>query len=139
MTRRMCGDSSGAREDFEVAIELLKELTTAGIDGGGVGLHTDKYNTEDAAILGIRLSSLRALCFIDTGLYNAGHDILINTNVRFSVCVCVCLFLFSCTLVHSLTYLLTHSLTHSLTITITLLKGTRERFNRLPPQRKNNH
>ena len=109
----MCGDSSGAREDFEVAIELLKELTTAGIDGGGVGLHTDKYNTEDAAILGIRLSSLRALCFIDTGLYNAGHDILINTNVRFSVCVCVSFSLLLYT--RSLTHLLTHSLTHSLT------------------------
>jgi len=84
MTKRMCGDSSGAREDFEVALELLKELTSRGVDGGGVGLHTDSYNTEDAAILGIRLASLRALCFLDIGLYNAGHDILMNTNALVS-------------------------------------------------------
>ncbi len=78
MVRRICGDSDGARIDFEVALELLHSLNEQGVDGGGVGLH-DKYDKEDAALLGIRLSSLRALCFLDVGLYNAGHDILVNT------------------------------------------------------------
>ena len=54
---RLLGDSANARRDFESALLAIPE-------------------DEAHRAMRIRLSSFRALCFIDQGMYSAGHDIL---------------------------------------------------------------
>ena len=105
MVHRLLGDSVRAREDFEFALEELLENSrksrranaaatkennnygtalsneaqsaTENYGKGAVG--KDRMDKDDAALLQVRLCSLRALCFLDVGMYNAGHDILVNT------------------------------------------------------------
>ena len=76
------GNIRGAREDFEESIAILNDLTSRGTEAETVGTGggmAGRINKEDAALMGVRLNSLRALCFLDAGLYNAGHDVLTNT------------------------------------------------------------
>jgi len=98
MVRRTCGDSEGARADFDNALARLHE--TNGIPNiptisrpllpGEISTTTIMSISEakdvaesgasraDAALLELRLISLRALTFLDVGMYNAGHGVLVN-------------------------------------------------------------
>ena len=93
--KRICNDSMGALNDFNLAIDTLnKSLNNINSRNGNVNVGlgmlqetvdivhggVSKINKEDAAILGIRLASLKALCYLDVGLYSTGHDVLINTT-----------------------------------------------------------
>ena len=85
MILRMLGQSHFARADFERALTLLEKLERSNPTGNivkdnedgtqGYDLYTAK---QDAAMLQLRLTALRAMCFIDMAMYNAGHTILVN-------------------------------------------------------------
>ncbi len=101
MARRACGNSISARQDFEAALKFLHEqngidtapLISAPLRQGEIAttattsviasksLLDSGTARADAALLEIRLVSLRALCFLDEGMYNAGHNVLSNALV----------------------------------------------------------
>jgi len=65
MVYRLLGQSDNARKDFETALLLIEE-------GGD-------NNSSSSRMAKIRLNSLRALCFLDLGMFNAGYSILEGT------------------------------------------------------------
>jgi tetratricopeptide (TPR) repeat protein len=85
MIHRLLGDSYRARLDFETSLSILDELAAEERKNGGVDHpETQRQGTMasrrvDAALVQIRLSSLRALCFIDNRMYSAGYGVLMST------------------------------------------------------------
>ena len=86
MIYRLLGDSYRARIDFETALAVLEAIISEERRQGGHFSHpqTEQQGTTgakrtDAALIQIRLASLRALCFLDSNMYNAGYTSLVST------------------------------------------------------------
>ncbi len=84
MVYRLLGDSYRARLDFETALTILEELAAEERRTDSEHPETARQGTTsahrvDAVLIQIRLSSLRALCFLDDNMYSAGHQVLVAT------------------------------------------------------------
>ena len=78
------GDSYRARLDFETALAVLDAIVREERRILVEHPQNERQGTSgvkrvDAALIQVRLSSLRALCFLDSNMFSAGYTSLVNT------------------------------------------------------------